>query len=76
VDADIVDFPLDLFSELVRRAEGGIAAPIQLLDGELGTGPVNSEGFGYGRVLCCHRRCHPQVFWIEQVMANTKQRSR
>ena len=36
VDADIVDYPLNLFSELVKRAEGGIAAPIQLMDGELG----------------------------------------
>lgn len=49
IDADIVDYPPKLIAELVTRAEGGIAAPILLMDGELGSGPVNAEGFGWGK---------------------------
>ena len=51
IDADIVDYPANLLSELVTRAEGGIAAPVVLMDGELGKGPPNRDGFGWGRSL-------------------------
>jgi len=49
IDADIVDFPANLFAELISRADGGVAAPVLLMEGELGSGFVNSDGFGCGR---------------------------
>jgi glycosyltransferase involved in cell wall biosynthesis len=49
IDADIVDYPSHLISDLVRRAENGIAAPLVLMDGERGTGSLNADGFGRGR---------------------------
>jgi hypothetical protein len=49
VDADIVDYPENLFSELVKRSDGGIASPILLMDGERGTGRTNQDGFGPGK---------------------------
>lgn len=49
VDADIVDYPANLFSELIRRAGGGIAAPVLLMEGELGSGDPNDYGFEPGR---------------------------
>lgn len=49
IDADIVDYPANLLSELVRRADGGIAAPVLLMDGELGSGRLNDDGFGPGK---------------------------
>ena len=48
-DADIVDYPDNLFSELIARADGGIASPILLMDGELGAGPDHPAGFRWGR---------------------------
>lgn len=49
IDADIVDYSANLIAELVKRAENGIAAPLVLMDGERGTGSVNSDGFGRGK---------------------------
>jgi hypothetical protein len=48
IDADIVDYPENLLSDLITRAGGGIAAPILLMDGEPGSG-LNGDGFGPGR---------------------------
>jgi len=49
VDADIVDYPENLFAELVRRAAGGIASPVLLMAGQLGEGPDDAHGFGWGK---------------------------
>ena len=49
IDADIVDYPANLLSQLISRADGGIAAPIVLMDGEFGSGNLNRDGFGPGR---------------------------
>lgn len=49
IDADIVDYPANLYIELIRRADGGIAAPVLLMDGKLGAGPTYADGFGWGR---------------------------
>ena len=35
VDADIVDYPPFLIEQLIQRAEGGIAAPLVLMEGEI-----------------------------------------
>jgi hypothetical protein len=49
VDADIVDYSANLISDLINRAEKGIAAPLVVMDGERGTGSLNADGFGRGR---------------------------
>ncbi len=49
VDADIVDYKSTLLLDLVSRADGGIAAPVVLMDGELGQGPAYEDGFGWGK---------------------------
>ena len=49
VDVDIVDYPASLFVDLISRVKKGIAAPILLMDGELGTGPAYRDGFGWGK---------------------------
>jgi hypothetical protein len=50
IDADIVDYPANLLSELINRAGGGIAAPILLMDGESDPGNLSGwGGFGPGR---------------------------
>jgi hypothetical protein len=48
VDADIIDYPPFLIEQLIQRAEGGIAAPLVLMEGEI-TEPVHQDGFGPGR---------------------------
>jgi GT2 family glycosyltransferase len=48
VDADIIDYPPFLIERLIQRAEGGIAAPLVLMEGEI-TEPVHKDGFGPGR---------------------------
>jgi len=48
VDADIIDYPPFLIEQLIQRAEGGIAAPLVLMEGEI-TEPVSKDGFGTGR---------------------------
>jgi GT2 family glycosyltransferase len=48
VDADIIDYPPFLIEQLIQRAEGGIAAPLVLMEGEI-TEPANKDGFGPGR---------------------------
>jgi GT2 family glycosyltransferase len=48
VDADIIDYPALLIERLIQRAEGGVAAPLVLMEGEI-TEPVNKDGFGPGR---------------------------
>jgi hypothetical protein len=48
VDADIVDYPTFLIEELIQRAEGGIAAPLVLMQGDISE-PSRSDGFGPGR---------------------------
>ena len=48
VDADIIDYPPFLIEQLIQRAEGGIAAPLVLMEGEI-TEPVGKDGFGPGR---------------------------
>ena len=35
VDADIIDYPPLLIEQLIQRAEGGIAAPLVLMEGEI-----------------------------------------
>lgn len=49
VDADVVDYPEDLFAQLAHRCGGGIAAPVVLMDGSMGDAPANRAGFGPGR---------------------------
>ena len=48
VDADIIDYPAGLLEELIARIDGGIAAPIVIMEGSLDE-PVNPAGFGPGR---------------------------
>ncbi len=48
IDADIVDYPPFLIEELIKRAEGGIAAPLVLMEGNVKDPPGN-HGFGPGR---------------------------
>jgi GT2 family glycosyltransferase/cephalosporin hydroxylase len=48
VDADLVDYPANLVEELISRAEGGIAAPLVLMEGDLSE-PAYQAGFGPGR---------------------------
>jgi len=48
VDADLVDYPANLLEELISRAEGGIAAPLVLMEGSLEE-PAYPAGFGPGR---------------------------
>jgi hypothetical protein len=48
VDADVIDYPPSLIEQLIQRAEGGIAAPLVLMKGEI-TEPVGKDGFGPGR---------------------------
>ena len=49
VDVDVVDYPADLFEQLVLRADGGIAAPVVLMEGEFDAAAMNSDGFAPGR---------------------------
>ena len=49
VDADIVEYPENLIDQLVGRAEGGIAAPIVLMEGNVDEPISNKYGFGPGR---------------------------
>jgi hypothetical protein len=48
VDADLVDYPANLLEELISRAEGGIAAPLVLMEGDVSE-PAYPAGFGPGR---------------------------
>jgi GT2 family glycosyltransferase len=48
VDADIVDYPPNLLNELIARAEGGIAAPLVIMEGDV-SAPAFRSGFGPGR---------------------------
>lgn len=48
VDADVVDYPADLIDQLIARAEGGVAAPLVLMEGDA-TLPARPDGFGPGR---------------------------
>jgi len=48
VDADLVDYPAQLIEELIHRAEGGIAAPLVIMEGDASS-PPSREGFGPGR---------------------------
>ena len=48
VDADLVAYPANLVEELISRAEGGIAAPLVLMEGDLSE-PAYPAGFGPGR---------------------------
>jgi|GEM_PF-1659655 len=48
VDADLVEYPPNLVEELISRAEGGIAAPLVLMEGDLSE-PAFPAGFGPGR---------------------------
>jgi GT2 family glycosyltransferase len=48
VDADIVDYPPNLIDELIARAEGGIAAPLVIMEGDVHA-PAFPSGFGPGR---------------------------
>lgn len=48
VDADIVDYPPNLLDELIARAEGGIAAPLVIMEGDV-RAPAFPSGFGPGR---------------------------
>ncbi|MDQ6738389.1 MAG: hypothetical protein M3Z30_11915, partial [Gemmatimonadota bacterium] len=49
VDADIVEYPADLIDQLIARAEGGIAAPLVLMEGKVSEPISNPFGFGPGR---------------------------
>ena len=48
VDADLVEYPANLVEELISRAEGGIAAPLVLMEGDVSE-PAYPAGFGPGR---------------------------
>ena len=48
VDADLVDYPAQLIDELIHRAEGGIAAPLVIMEGDASS-PPSGRGFGPGR---------------------------
>jgi hypothetical protein len=48
-DADIVAYPPHLIDELIHRAEGGIAAPLVLMEGNVSEPLANRFGFGPGR---------------------------
>lgn len=48
VDADLVEYPANLIDELVARAEGGIAAPLVLMEGDVSEAAYPA-GFGPGR---------------------------
>ena len=48
VDADIVDYPAHLLEQLIARIDGGIAAPIVIMEGSLDE-PAHPTGFGPGR---------------------------
>jgi len=48
VDADIIDYPANLLEQLIARIDGGIAAPIVIMEGSLDE-PANPAGFGPGR---------------------------
>jgi lipopolysaccharide biosynthesis protein/GT2 family glycosyltransferase len=48
VDADVVAYPAHLLERLIARIDGGIAAPIVLMEGALDK-PANTAGFGPGR---------------------------
>jgi GT2 family glycosyltransferase len=48
VDADLVEYPANLLEELISRAEGGIAAPLVLMEGDVSE-PAYPAGFGPGR---------------------------
>ncbi|HEV2841868.1 MAG TPA: hypothetical protein VGW39_11120 [Chthoniobacterales bacterium] len=48
VDADLVAYPANLVEELISRAEGGIAAPLVLMEGD-SSEPAYPAGFGPGR---------------------------
>jgi GT2 family glycosyltransferase len=48
-DADIVAYPPHLIDELIHRAEGGIAAPLVLMEGNVSEPLSNKFGFGPGR---------------------------
>jgi hypothetical protein len=48
VDADVVAYPAHLLEQLIARIDGGIAAPIVLMEGSLDE-PANKAGFGPGR---------------------------
>lgn len=48
VDADVVDYPASLIETLIERAEGGIAAPMVLMEGDQNETP-GPFGFGPGR---------------------------
>ena len=47
-DADVIDYPSCLVEELIQRAEGGIAAPLVLMEGDVSE-PARQDGFGPGR---------------------------
>jgi GT2 family glycosyltransferase len=49
VDSDIVTYPASLIDELISRAEGGIAAPLVLMEGDMSEPSSNMYGFGPGR---------------------------
>ena len=48
VDADVVAYPAHLLEQLIARIDGGIAAPIVIMEGRLDE-PANKAGFGPGR---------------------------
>jgi hypothetical protein len=48
VDLDITDYPPHLLDVLIARAEGGIAAPLVLMEGDAAE-PARADGFGPGR---------------------------
>jgi GT2 family glycosyltransferase len=48
VDVDLVEYPANLVEELISRAEGGIAAPLVLMEGDARE-PAYPAGFGPGR---------------------------
>ncbi|HWX17793.1 MAG TPA: glycoside hydrolase family 99-like domain-containing protein [Chthoniobacterales bacterium] len=48
VDADLAEYPANLIDELIGRAEGGMAAPLVLMEGNLSE-PAYPAGFGPGR---------------------------
>jgi hypothetical protein len=49
VDSDIVSYPADMLTILCQRCEGGVAAPLVLMEGKLGETTGNKRGFAPGK---------------------------
>ena len=49
VDSDVVDYPAEMVRALCQRCDGGVAAPLVLMEGNLGEQTGNKRGFAPGK---------------------------